>query len=128
MNANLCRDGGGAMATGPGTAQVRVAGRTGTRHWFGPDDQIASVPEAAFISVPEWARRVGVSKDSAYKAARLGEIPGCFAVGRLYRVNWSAFVERSRRCGGDQTAEEVGGVLIAALDHVCVDPKCRGGV
>lgn len=23
-----------------------------------------------FISIPEWARRIGVSKDSAYKAAR----------------------------------------------------------
>jgi hypothetical protein len=30
---------------------------------------------------------MGVSKESAYKAARLGRIPGCFAIGRLHRVN-----------------------------------------
>ena len=48
-----------------------------------------------YISIPEWGRRLGISKDSAYKAARLGQIPGCFSIGRLYRVNWSAFVERS---------------------------------
>ena len=62
-----------------------------------------------FISIPEWGRRLGISKDSAYKAARLGQIPGCFAVGRLYRVNWSAFVERSGLCGGNEPAEEVSG-------------------
>ena len=48
-----------------------------------------------FISVPEWARRVGICADSAYKAARLGQIPGCFAIGRLYRVNWAVFVRRA---------------------------------
>ena len=41
--------------------------------------------EPEFINIPEWGRRLGVSKDSAYKAARLGQIPGCFAIGRLYR-------------------------------------------
>lgn len=45
-----------------------------------------------FIGIPEWARRVGVSPESAYKAARLGQIPGCFNIGRLYRVNWPVFV------------------------------------
>jgi hypothetical protein len=59
----------------------KVAGRS-------PDD-----PE--FISIPEWARRLGVSADSAYKAARLGQIPGCFAIGRLYRVNWTIFTQRA---------------------------------
>ena len=76
-----------------------------------------------FISIPEWGRRMGVSKDSAYKAARLGQIPGCFAIGRLYRVNWSAFVERSGLAGGEQAAEEVGGVLVPAFDHVGVHPQ-----
>jgi hypothetical protein len=64
-----------------------------------------------FISIPEWGRRLGISKDSAYKAARLGQIPGCFAIGRLYRVNWSAFVERRGLAGGQQAAEEVGGEM-----------------
>lgn len=40
-----------------------------------PDD-----PE--FIGIREWARRLGVSAD---KAARLGQIPGPFAIGRLYQ-------------------------------------------
>ena len=58
-----------------------------------------------FISISEWARRLEVSKDSAYKAARLGQIPGCFAIGRLYRVNWEAFVEKSGTCFEDQPVE-----------------------
>lgn len=70
-----------------------------------------STPE--YISVPEWARRLGISKDSAYKAARLGQIPGCFAVGRLYRVNWSAFVERAGGPGGDQGSAKLRGVRVA---------------
>ena len=80
-----------------------------------------SSPE--YISVPEWARRLGISKDSAYKAARLGQIPGCFAIGRLYRVNWSAFVERSSLFGGEQPADELGGVPVSSVDHVSVDPQ-----
>jgi hypothetical protein len=48
-----------------------------------------------FISIPEWARRMGISADSAYRAARLGQIPGCFAIGRLYRINWTVFVQRA---------------------------------
>lgn len=83
---------------------------------------------AEFISIPEWACRMGVSNDSAYKAARTGQIPGCFAIGRLYRVNWSAFVERSGLAGGHELSEEVGGVAVAAFDHVGVDPQGGRGV
>ena len=67
-------------------------------------------PDSEFISIPEWARRVRVSADSAYKAARLGQIPGCFAIGRLYRVNWPVFIERAaaepptRYAGGAESA------------------------
>jgi hypothetical protein len=84
--------------------------------------------EPEFISIPEWGRRMGISKDSAYKAARLGQIPGCFPIGRLYRVNWSALVERSGLAGGQQTSEEVGGILVPPLDHVSVHAQGRGGV
>ena len=49
--------------------------------------------EPEFISIPEFTRRVGISAESGYKAARLGQIPGCFSIGRLYRVNWPVFVE-----------------------------------
>jgi hypothetical protein len=64
------------------------------------DHQLMTERDTEFISIPEWARRVGVSADSAYKAARLGRIPGCFSIGRLYRVNWLAF---ARRTGCDPT-------------------------
>lgn len=63
--------------------------------------------DTEFISVPEWGRRVGVSKDSAYKAARRGSIPGCFVIGRLYRVNWPAFLHRSRLEGGEQAPDQL---------------------
>lgn len=69
-----------------------------------------------FISIPEWARRLGVSADSAYKAARLGQIPGCFAIGRLYRVNWPVFV---RRAGGDEaTGEEAPGDAVGEASRL----------
>lgn len=51
--------------------------------------------DAEFVTIPEWSRRVGVSRDSAYRAARNGEIPGCFSVGKLYRVNWKVFLQRT---------------------------------
>ena len=56
-----------------------------------PDSE--PVTEAEIISVPELARRIDVSKESAYKAIRRGEIPGAFSVGRLMRVNWTAFIK-----------------------------------
>jgi hypothetical protein len=65
------------------------------------DDQPTGRPcdsdEPEFISIPEWARRLGISAESGYKAARLGQIPGSFNIGRLYRVNWPAFVRASSR-------------------------------
>ncbi|HWE57883.1 MAG TPA: hypothetical protein VG435_20435 [Acidimicrobiales bacterium] len=57
-----------------------------------------------FITIPEWGQRLGICTDSAYKAARLGTIPGLVVIGRLYRVNWPAFVERSRMASGDEAA------------------------
>ncbi len=46
-----------------------------------------STKEVEFISIPEWCQRVGCSLDSGYRAARRGEIPGLFRIGRLKRVN-----------------------------------------
>ena len=64
-------------------------------------DERSALDAPEFISIPEWARRVGICADSAYKAARLGQIPGCFAIGRLYRVNWTVFVCRAGDVDGD---------------------------
>jgi hypothetical protein len=63
---------------------------------------LSSATDVQFNSIPEWGRRVGLSKDSADKAARLS--------------------------GGEQAAEEVGGVLVAPFDHVGVDPQRGRGV
>lgn len=78
-----------------------------------------------FISIPEWCRRVGLSKDSAYKAARLGQIPGCFAIGRLYRINWTAFVERSGLAGGDRAFRLEGELVESVGDGVLVSRDAR---
>jgi excisionase family DNA binding protein len=56
-----------------------------------PDAEPAT--EAEIISVPELARRIDISKESAYKAIRRGDIPCAFTVGRLTRVNWTAFIK-----------------------------------
>jgi hypothetical protein len=69
---------------------------------------IAGMKDTEFISIPEWARRVGISADPAYKAARTGNIPGCFAIGRLYRVNWPVFVSRAGAAGvGEEEASRL---------------------
>lgn len=49
-------------------------------------------PPVEIISIPEWSQRVGCSADAAYRAARTGQIPGPFRIGRLMRINWTAFV------------------------------------
>ena len=50
-----------------------------------------------FIGIPEWCRRVGCSRESGYRAARRGEIPGLFRIGRLKRINWAVFVNAAAR-------------------------------
>jgi hypothetical protein len=62
--------------------------------------------EVEFISIPEWGRRVGISRNAAYRAARLGSISGCIQVGKRYIVNWSAFVQRSASAGGRGEPEQ----------------------
>ena len=73
---------------------LRGAATTGSGTGPGQPSEVMEGPlEPEFISVPEWARRLGISAESGYKAARLGDIPGCFSIGRLYRVNWPVFVQ-----------------------------------
>ena len=45
-----------------------------------------------FISVEEWAKRVGVSGRSAYRAVKNNEVPGVYKTGRRILINWPAFV------------------------------------
>jgi predicted DNA-binding transcriptional regulator AlpA len=55
----------------------------------------SQVPEAEFISVHEFAVRIGVSKQSAYRAIERNEVPGVFKLGRRVTVNWTAFVAKT---------------------------------
>lgn len=48
--------------------------------------------QAEFISVKEWARRVGLSSRSAYRAVKNNDVPGVYKTGRRIAINWSAFV------------------------------------
>jgi predicted DNA-binding transcriptional regulator AlpA len=54
-----------------------------------------STEEAEFISVEEFARRIGVSKQSAYRAIYRDEVPLVFKLGRRVTINWSAFVAKT---------------------------------
>ena len=49
-------------------------------------------PDAEFISVEEWANRIGISGRSAYRAVKNNEVPGVYKTGRRIVINWSAFV------------------------------------
>jgi excisionase family DNA binding protein len=51
--------------------------------------------QAEFISVEELSRRIGVSKQSIYRALDRNEIPGVFRLGRRVTINWSAVVAKS---------------------------------
>ena len=44
-----------------------------------------------YCSLVELAHELGVGKDAVYAAARRGEIPGAFQIGRRWRVNKDAF-------------------------------------
>lgn len=57
-----------------------------------------------FISIPEWCRRVGCSLDAGYKAARRNEISGLFRIGKLMRINWTAFVASTAEISHDPRA------------------------
>jgi predicted DNA-binding transcriptional regulator AlpA len=75
-----------ALARFPAPTTAEVSGA--------PDQQDG--PE--FVSIPEWSRRVDCSRDTGYRLARRGEIPGQFRIGTLLRVNWDVFV-RSTESG-----------------------------
>ena len=50
------------------------------------------VSEAEFITVPEWAKRVGLSRNSGYRAVDAGEVPGAVRFGGRIVINWLAFL------------------------------------
>jgi excisionase family DNA binding protein len=48
--------------------------------------------DVEFISVEEWAKRIGLSSRSAYRAVKNNEVPGVYKTGRRILINWPAFV------------------------------------
>ena len=93
---------GGAVADGLGSGEERAVlltqGKPSDAAASGAVRSLAARPfEVEFISVPEWGRRVGLSRNTAYRAARLGSIAGCIHIGQRYIVNWPAFVASSAR-------------------------------
>jgi predicted DNA-binding transcriptional regulator AlpA len=51
--------------------------------------------DAEFISVEEFAHRIGVSRQSAYRAIYRDEVPGVFRLGRRVTINWPAFAAKT---------------------------------
>jgi predicted DNA-binding transcriptional regulator AlpA len=50
-------------------------------------DQLMSQNERRTINLwPDAARQLGLSKNAIYEAARKGEVPGCFRIGKRYLV------------------------------------------
>jgi hypothetical protein len=59
---------------------------------LGADTSPANPNDPEFVSIPVWCRRVDCSRDTGYRLARRGDIPGQFRIGTLLRVNWDVFV------------------------------------
>jgi excisionase family DNA binding protein len=57
--------------------------------------------ERVTITVSEAAARIGISRASAYEAARRGDLPGVLRVGRRYVVSRRAL---ERALGNDEPA------------------------
>lgn len=52
--------------------------------------------EIEWITIPELADRIGISKYAVYRQARLNTIPGLVRMGKRIVVNWNHFVEVSK--------------------------------
>ncbi len=76
---------------------------------------------AEFISVQEFAVRVGVAKQAAYRAIKRDEVPGVYRVGGRVTVNWSAFVaatyERTSVPRAEHDTRDDGRRLFAPIGH-----------
>jgi excisionase family DNA binding protein len=57
-------------------------------------------PESTYITVPELARRLRMSKQTAYSACQRGEIVGAFRIGRRWWVHWAAFERATETAQG----------------------------
>ena len=51
--------------------------------------------DAEWITIPELARRIGLSKEAVYRLARVNSIPGMVKMGRRVIVNYVAFCAAS---------------------------------
>jgi predicted DNA-binding transcriptional regulator AlpA len=60
-----------------------------------------------FLSIPELARRVGMSAEHLYRLARIGKLPGAIKLGKRYTVNFDVFVEASRSSLREDSDEDI---------------------
>jgi predicted DNA-binding transcriptional regulator AlpA len=52
-------------------------------------------PQPEWITIPELARRIGMSKEAVYRLARADQLSGLVRMGKRLVVNYTAFIEAS---------------------------------
>jgi excisionase family DNA binding protein len=52
-------------------------------------------PSIEFITVPEFARRVGVARETAYRLVKRQEVPGTVKLGQNIRIRWDLWLRAS---------------------------------
>jgi excisionase family DNA binding protein len=81
----------------PGAVRVRTAGAAGLAQQEGDVERVT-------MSVPKAGRLLGISRGSAYEAARRGDIP-TIRIGKLLRVPKMAFQRMLGGVGQSNTAQ-----------------------
>lgn len=58
-----------------------------------PDPHLAPAEwPVEFITVPEFARRVGVARETAYRLVKRHEVPGTVKLGQTIRIRWDLWL------------------------------------
>ncbi len=60
-----------------------------------PNLQLPELRAHENVTIPEWARIVGVKKSYGYELSRRNAIPGMFRVGKFVRVNLPTYYAKS---------------------------------
>ena len=58
-------------------------------------------PEPEWISVPELAKRIGMSTEGAYRQARINAIPGQIRMGKRYLIDYTEFLKHRHMAKGN---------------------------
>ena len=63
---------------------------------------VSSVEVPMAVSIPQLARRTGLSEALLYQKANLGELPGCRRIGKRFLVHLETFENWVKEGTGDQ--------------------------